>query len=155
MSLECDAKEGFTTVQAKLAAKQMDKLAKCTLNTYINDMVYDILNNALDKPTGVQEEEGKVLEEGLEEQDRQLQLSSQVEKFSKWLPEYISTLSDLGLSIAAETSATSQSTSKSGNNNKLQVSFDFATKTIVGFLFLCFMSDTCSEMQSGLVLWRS
>ena len=142
-------------MQAKLGAKQMDKLAKCTLNTYINDMVYDILNNALDKPTGVQEEEGKVLEERSEEQDRQLQLSSQVEKFSKWFPGYISTLSDLGLSIAAETSATSQSTSKSGNNNKLQVSFDFATKTIVGFLFLCFMSDTCSEMQSGLVLWRS
>ena len=109
MSLECDAKEGFTTVQAKLAAKQMDKLAKCTLNTFINDMVYDILNNALDKPTGVQEEEGKVLEERSEEQDRQLQLSSQVEKFSKWFPGYISTLSDLGLSIAAETSATSQS----------------------------------------------
>ena len=85
MSLECDAKEGFTTVQAKLAAKQMDKLAKCTLNTYINDMVYDILNNALDKPTGVEEEEGKkVLEEGSGEQDRQLQLSSQVEKLSKW-----------------------------------------------------------------------
>ena len=87
MSLECDAKEGFTTVQAKLGAKQVDKLAKCTLNTYINDMVYDILNNALDKPTGVQEEEGKVLEERSEEQDRQLQLSSQVEKFSKWFPE--------------------------------------------------------------------
>ena len=134
----------------------MDKLAKCTLNTYINDMVYDILNNALDKPTGVEEEEGKkVLEEGSEEQDRQLQLSSQVEKFSKWFPGYISTLSDLGLSIAAETSATSQSTSKSGNNNKLQVSFDFATITIVGFLFLCFMSDICSELKSGLVLWRS
>ena len=155
MSLECDAKEGFTTVQAKLGAKQVDKLAKCTLNTYINDMVYDILNNALDKPTGVEEEEGKkVLEEGSEEQDRQLQLSSQVENY-KWFPEHISTLSDLRLSIAAETSATSQSTSKSGNNNKLQVSFDFATKPIVGFLFLCFLTDICSELKSALVLWRS
>ena len=137
MSLECDAKEGFTTVQAKLAAKQMDKLAKCTLNTYINDMVYDILNNALDKPTGVQEEEGKVLEERSEEQDRQLQLSSQVENY-KWFPEHISTLSDLRLSIAAETNATSQSPSKSGNNNQLQVS---KLKVLISWVFVSLFFD--------------
>ena len=137
MSLECDAKEGFTTVQAKLGAKQVDKLAKCTLNTYINDMVYDILNNALDKPTGVQEEEGKVLEERSEEQDRQLQLSSQVENY-KWFPEHISTLSDLRLSIAAETNATSQSPSKSGNNNQLQVS---KVKVLISWVFVSLFFD--------------
>ena len=137
MSLECDAKEGFTTVQAKLGAKQVDKLAKCTLNTYINDMVYDILNNALDKPTGVQEEEGKVLEERSEEQDRQLQLSSQVENY-KWFPEHISTLSDLRLSIAAETNATSQSPSKSGNNNQLQVS---KLKVLISWVFVSLFFD--------------
>ena len=78
MSLECDAKEGFTAVTAKLGAKQVDKLAKSTLNIYINDMVYDILNNALDKPTG--EEKVEVAEEEIEEKDMYLQLSSQVSK---------------------------------------------------------------------------
>ena len=124
-------------MQAKLGAKQVDKLAKCTLNTYINDMVYDILNNALDKPTGVQEEEGKVLEERSEEQDRQLQLSSQVENY-KWFPEHISTLSDLRLSIAAETNATSQSPSKSGNNNQLQVS---KLKVLISWVFVSLFFD--------------
>ena len=58
---------------AKVGAKQVDKLAKSALNNYINDMVYDILDNALDKPTGVKEEE-------IEEKDMYLQLSSQVSK---------------------------------------------------------------------------
>ena len=80
MSLECDAKEGFTAVTAKLGAKQVDKLAKSTLNIYINDMVYDILNNALDKPTGEEEEKVEVAEEEIEEKDMYLQLSSQVSK---------------------------------------------------------------------------
>ena len=53
----------------------MNKLAKSALNTYINNMVYDILNNALDKPTGVTEKE-----EEIEEKDMHLQLSSQVLK---------------------------------------------------------------------------
>ena len=73
MSLECNVKEGFTTVTAKVGAKQVDKLAKSALNNYINDMVYDILDNALDKPTGLKEEE-------IEEKDMYLQLSSQVSK---------------------------------------------------------------------------
>ena len=80
MSLECDAKEGFTTVTAKLGAKQVDKLAKSALNIYINNMVYDILNNALDKPTGEEEEKVEVAEEEIEEKDMYLQLSSQVSK---------------------------------------------------------------------------
>ena len=41
----------------------------------INDMVYDILNDALDKPTGLIEKE-----EEIEEKDMYLQLSSQVSK---------------------------------------------------------------------------
>ena len=64
---------------AKLGAKQVDKLAKSALNAYINDMVYDILNNALDKPTGMVEEEEEVVE--IVEKDMHLQLSSQVSKF--------------------------------------------------------------------------
>ena len=75
MSLECNVKEGFTTVTAKVGAKQVDKLAKSALNNYINDMVYDILDNALDKPTGAKEKE-----EEIEEKDMNLQLSSQVSK---------------------------------------------------------------------------
>ena len=73
LSLEGNVKEGFTTVTAKVGAKQVDKLAKSALNNYINDMVYDILDNALDKPTGLKEEE-------IEEKDMYLQLSSQVSK---------------------------------------------------------------------------
>ena len=81
MSLESKVEESFTTVTAKVGAKQVDKLAKSALNNYINDMVYDILDNALDKPTGVTEEE-------IEEKDMNLQLSSQV---SKLLPHtYVS-----------------------------------------------------------------
>ena len=75
LSLECNVKEGFTTVTAKVGAKQVDKVAKSALNNYINDMVYDILDNALDKPTGVTEKE-----EEIEEKDTYLQLSSQVSK---------------------------------------------------------------------------
>ena len=56
-----------------MGAKQVDKLAKSALNNYINDMVYDILNDALDKPTGLIEKE-----EEIEEKDMYLQLSSQV-----------------------------------------------------------------------------
>ena len=58
----------------------MDKLAKSALNIHINDMVYDILNNALDKPTGEKEELGVMDEEEIEEKDMYLQLSSQVSK---------------------------------------------------------------------------
>ena len=72
-SREC--KEDFTTVSAKMGAKQVDKLAKSALNNYINDMVYDILNDALDKPIGLIENE-----EEIEEKDMYLQLSSQVSK---------------------------------------------------------------------------
>ena len=60
MSLEGNVKEGFTTVTAKVGAKQVDKLAKSALNNYINDMVYDILDNALDKPTGVTEKDEEI-----------------------------------------------------------------------------------------------
>merc|ERR1719341_2637904 len=72
-SLESKVEESFTTVTAKVGAKQVDKLAKSALNNYINDMVYDILNDALDKPTGLIEKE-----EEIEEKDMYLQLSSQI-----------------------------------------------------------------------------
>ena len=78
LDFESKVQVDFTTVTAKVAAKQMDKLAKSALNTYINNMVYDILNNALDnRTTGVVEKEEV---EMIEEKDMYLQLSSQVLK---------------------------------------------------------------------------
>ena len=127
MSLESKVEESFTTVTAKVGAKQVDKLAKSALNNYINDMVYDILDNALDKPTGVTEEE-------IEEKDMNLQLSSQVSKLlphtyvsssislQPWFLRIIWTFSsDLGLSLAPEASPSPQPATKSSYKNQLQV----------------------------------
>ena len=65
-------------VTAKGGAKLVDKLAKHALNLYINDLVYDILNTALDTNTRMEEDE--VVEQQPDEQDMYLQLSSQVQE---------------------------------------------------------------------------
>ena len=76
--LDKDPKEEFTMVTAKGGAKLVDKLAKHALNLYINDLVYDILNTALDMNTRM--EEDQVVEKQPDEQDMHLQLSSQVQE---------------------------------------------------------------------------
>ena len=65
-------------VTSKGGAKLVDKLAKHALNLYINDLVYDILNTALDMNTRM--EEDTVVEKQPDEQDMYLQLSSQVQE---------------------------------------------------------------------------
>ena len=63
-------------VTAKGGAKMVDKLAKSALNQYINNLVYDILNTALDMNSRM--EVDQVVKEQPDEQDMYLQLSSQV-----------------------------------------------------------------------------
>ena len=74
--LDKDPKEEFTMVTAKGGAKLVDKLAKSALNQYINNLVYDILNTALDMNSRM--EVDQVVKEQPDEQDMYLQLSSQV-----------------------------------------------------------------------------
>ena len=74
--LDKDPKEEFTMVTAKGGAKLVDKLAKHALNLYINDLVYDILNTALDMNSRM--EVDQVVKEQPGKQDMYLQLSSQV-----------------------------------------------------------------------------
>lgn len=74
--LDKDPKEEFTMVTAKGGAKLVDKLAKHALNLYINDLVYDILNTALEMNSRMDVDQ--VVKEQPGEQDMYLQLSSQV-----------------------------------------------------------------------------
>ena len=157
MSLESKVEESFTTVTAKVGAKQVDKLAKSALNNYINDMVYDILDNALDKPTGVTEEE-------IEEKDMNLQLSSQVSKllphicvfihiFATMVSEnYLDLFSDLGLPLAPERSTSSQPATKSSYKNQLQVRFGKPSfkNNFHAILFVFVIS----LLKAGLVHWK-
>ena len=76
--LDKDPKEEFTMVTSKGGAKLVDKLAKHALNLYINDLVYDILNTALDMNSRM--EVDQVVEKQPDEQDMYLQLSSQVKE---------------------------------------------------------------------------
>ena len=64
-------------VTAKGGAKLVDKLAKHALTLYIIDLVYDILNTALDMNSRM--EVDQVVNEQPDEQDMYLQLSSQVQ----------------------------------------------------------------------------
>ena len=159
MSLESKVEESFTTVTAKVGAKQVDKLAKSALNNYINDMVYDILDNALDKPTGVTEKD-----EEIEEKDIYLQLSSQVSKllshicvfihiFATMVSEnYLDLFSDLGLPLAAEGSTSSQPATKSSYKNQLQVRFGKPSfkNNFHAILFVFVIS----LLKAGLVHWK-
>ena len=159
MSLESKVEESFTTVTAKVGAKQVDKLAKSALNNYINDMVYDILDNALDKPTGVTEKD-----EEIEEKDIYLQLSSQVSKllphicvfihiFATMVSEnYLDLFSDLGLPLAPEGNTSSQPATKSSYKNQLQVRFGKPSfkNNFQAILFVFVIS----LLKAGLVHWK-